>query len=111
MAIPRKLKLLRIEDEIFERESDLVQAFPVDVTQIESWLDFCRDLRTGKYSEFELLTVDFNFQFDRSSPRFRSREEEWEGNVDPDIASDELLGSLAWSSGLASKNSGIVIGA
>jgi hypothetical protein len=109
---PRALRLLRVEDEVPDRRNDIIYDAPVEILPpIQRWLDFCNSLANRQIPRFELLTIDFNFNKDQSSPRFPPPSGAWE--VDPDFAKDDLLNRLGWSSRLreSGKNSGLVIGA
>lgn len=67
---PRKLCYLRIEDQVPKNPiADLFQRLPIDYRPLSKWLEFTWLLSNQKVPEFEILTADFNFETDATSPK------------------------------------------
>lgn len=110
---PRHLRLLRVED---ENVPSPASRFPVeDLGRIGRWSDFVRGLSGGSiHAEDsddgvdraipeppELVTIDFRFHQDFSTPPFRP---------DPGIE-HPVLRRVGWSERLRAKNTGVILGA
>lgn len=109
---PRKLRVLRIEDDIVDPRDDVTTRAPLDnLEPISTWLGFCQAIAEHAIPAFDLLTIDLNFFKDPTTPKLPPMPGSWE--VNPDYKDDSSLRRLGWSSRLvgAGKNTGLVIGA
>src|SRR5260370_670657 len=91
------LRYLRVNDEPSEQRHDLALTLPVQIDNLSQWFPFCADIAKEKLWQFELLTIDFNFQEDRSGPSFPKMAQELRP---PEFKEDDLLRELKWSNGL-----------
>src|SRR5712691_3906743 len=93
---PRFLRYLRVNDEPPLVRNDLVLQLPVTTEDLTRWLDFCKDVANQKLWDFELMTIDFNFRSDDSTPWFPFLGQD--PNIyNADFLSDSLLRGLRWS--------------
>lgn len=109
---PRLLKILRLDDNApTSRTQNPFLGMPLDSTQvILRWMDFIEHLRNRTCPEFDLLTIDFNFDGDKTTPTILSAYDDYV--VGTDLRHDSVLKALAWPPSLRpiGKNTGILIG-
>src|ERR1700677_2221198 len=122
---PRRLKMLRVEDRV--DINDGLALYPIDVDRpelvIKNWTSFCQSLQDEALPDVELMTIDFHFDGDKTTPRpprLRERAEMIDNLrlddprlVGADLRDDPTLKTLAWPHTLLSTgtNTGLLIGA
>lgn len=111
---PRLLKILRVEDE--SETIDPRTKLPItSLGRVGEWNTFVRGLVSGGVyvdepngkvkridAQPDIITVDFRFDSDDSTPTF---------GPDPDLPDDEIFRDVRWSNALRAKNTGVLIGA
>ncbi len=103
---PEQLSLLCLEDHPEPANYAQMSQLPLKYHQIKNWKLFCEDLSRGDLPRFHLLTMDFCFDEDRSTPAKGEK-----GQVHNDYLEEPLLSNLAWSPHLLFTNSGVLMGA
>jgi len=110
---PQQLKYLRLNDRAPAEVDDLARELPVEIENFGEWFKFCQRLAEQYAWNYQLLTIDFNFVFDRTGPFFPQRE--LEARIyNKDFLDDPNLLNLRWPDSLVANdigpNTGLLIG-